>query len=183
MYLCPENPCLELGQLPKSGVPYHSISVYPTTFMLPWFLLMLCPFSFSPQWLSLEPTKMVVLPPLKLKQVLLSVSSGIFVHKAPMGSMPLWCFLCLLGHLKFASLKPQPLLIWLSTMVGKNLWCYSLEGWCWQWEEIPGFECLSAYLFIYFCVQQWENIFIFLLVLSKTLYSSQRAPEYKTGLQ
>lgn len=75
-------------------------------------------------------------------------------------------FLCLLERFKFGSLKPEPLLIWLSTMVGKNLWCYSLEGWCWQWKEIPGFECLSVYLFIYFCVQQWENIFIFLLVLS-----------------
>lgn len=92
-----------------------------------------------------------------------------FVHKAPMGFMPVLscqCFLCLLGQMKFGSPKPQPLLIWLSTMVGKKLWCYSLEGWCWQWKEIVGFECLSVYLFIYFCVQQLENIFIFFLVLS-----------------
>lgn len=83
MYLCPENPCLELGQLPKSGVLYHNISVYPTAFVLLWFLLMLRPFYFSPQRLGLEPTKMVVLPPLKLKQVLLSVSSGILCTRHP----------------------------------------------------------------------------------------------------
>lgn len=66
-------------------------------------------------------------------------------------------------------------------MVGKNLWCYSLEGWCWQGKEIPGFECLSVYLFIYFCVQQWENILIFLLVLSNPLIHHSGHQSAKLG--